>query len=351
MASAWSSSTVPGATSRERSKRFEQASGDGGFVDRPFVLHYLAAAHRAQGYEALALAEAKPAEAATHKTTATQRFTEAAKFFGEATAALQNASKAAEAAAKAAADAPKPDPAKPAAAPADANAPSPAFLLEWSARSRCDQAEMLLRTDKLAECRDVTKPFLDDPALAASKYNKQGLYLNGYAMYLLKDYASAGRSLAGVAPFDEPVVGPHSRYLLARTHHLAGDREEAAAHYQAVVDAADQMQKAAQQALQNPETLGRQPRRAPALRNAREKRPRLRPRRAVPLGRPPLRAPPVPRGGRTIQRLRHEVPAVADGSRSPPPAGLLPGRAEAVRRSPEEPAAPHRRRACSPTAR
>ena len=104
---------------------------------------------------------------------------------------------------------------------------------------------MLLRTDKLAECRDLTKPLVEDKTLAANRYRPQALYLNGYAHFLLKDYPSAGRSLAQLAPFADPVVGHHTRYLLARSHHLASEREEAAAHYQAVMESYKKAQKAA----------------------------------------------------------------------------------------------------------
>lgn len=238
-----------------------QAAGDGGFVERPFVLHYLGAAHRAQGHEATQLAEAKPAEAPQHRQAAAQRYTEAAKWFGDATAAFLASAKVAEAKLKEAPEAkpaepPKPDPTKPPPPAVNPALSNPTLLTEWSARSRCDQAEMLLRTDKLAEAREATKPFLEDKTLAPSRYRPQGLYLNGSAQFQLKDYAAAGRALAELAPFNDPVVGVHSRYLLARTHHVLGEREEALEHYQAVVAGHEARVKFAQNALQNPQLNG-----------------------------------------------------------------------------------------------
>src|SRR6185369_4499212 len=104
----------------------------------------------------------------------------------------------------------KPDPNKPAVPVPNPALANQTLLNEWAARSRCDHAEMLLRTDKIAECRDLTKPFVEDKALAPSRYRHQGLYLHGYAQFLLKDYVSAGKALAELAPFNDPVVGIHS---------------------------------------------------------------------------------------------------------------------------------------------
>ena len=45
----------------------------------------------------------------------------------------------------------------------------------------------------------------------------------------------AVRSLSTLAPFDQGEIGIHAQYLLARTHHLAGERPEAATGYQGLV--------------------------------------------------------------------------------------------------------------------
>ena len=124
-----------------------QAAGDGGFVERPFVLHYLGAAHRAQGHEATQLAETKPNEAPQHRQAAAQRYTEAAKWFGDATTAFVASAKAAEAKLKEAPEAkpaepPKPDPTKPSLPAVNPALSNPARPAEWSARARGAQAEM-----------------------------------------------------------------------------------------------------------------------------------------------------------------------------------------------------------------
>ena len=38
-----------------------------------------------------------------------------------------------------------------------------------------------------------------------------------------------------LAPFQQPDFGPHARYLLARTHHLADEKAEAALHYEGAI--------------------------------------------------------------------------------------------------------------------
>src|SRR5262249_19217382 len=53
------------------------------------------------------------------------------------------------------------------------------------------------------------------------------------------EHFQAGRSLTQLAPFDDPVYGTHSRYLLARVYHLdkkTNQRENARLHYQGVVN-------------------------------------------------------------------------------------------------------------------
>jgi hypothetical protein len=89
--------------------------------ERPHVLYYTGLARRGLGVQALAQAVARPGEAPNLKATAQQHFADAEKQFGEAGNAF---------AARA-----KPDP----------NAKEAALDREWAARSRCDQAEMLLR--------------------------------------------------------------------------------------------------------------------------------------------------------------------------------------------------------------
>ncbi|MCS6977294.1 MAG: tetratricopeptide repeat protein [Gemmatales bacterium] len=209
-----------------------QLAGVQDFADRPLVLHYLGYAHRGLGLEALAQAAAKPNEAPQHQATAKQRFEQAAGFFAQAVQAFEARAKA------------RPQ-----------NDPKIVEDWEWSARCRCDQAEMLLRVGKPKEAQAAVEPFLGDPIFSKSRYLSLALYHHGHAAFLQKDYATAMRSLSCLAPFNEPVIGLHVRYLLARTHHLAGENPEAVSHYEAVLNGHEEQKKAAAQALQNPATF------------------------------------------------------------------------------------------------
>lgn len=231
---------VPQKDYRAAIDALNQVVGVADFSERPLALYYLALSYRGVGHEALALAAAKPQEAAQHRNTANQNFTQAAKFFADARTAFEQRAKS-----------PQP------AAPVDAN--ELPLDVEWAARARCDEAEMLLRLDKPKEAQQLSEPFAADPALAKSRYRATGLYYHGQASFALQDYLAAGRSLSQLAPFDDPVFGVHAQYLLARTHHLAEERAEATALYEAVLAGYERQKAAAQQALQNAAALQSNP--------------------------------------------------------------------------------------------
>src|SRR5665213_807013 len=201
-------------------------------ADRPLVLYNWGMALRGLGNRATADAVAKPNEAETLRRTAAQNYEEAAKQFSAARTAFdQRVTEAAPA----------------------ANAPLSTDQ-EWSARTRCDAGEMMLRLGKFKEALDVSKGFEADPILSKSRYRALGLYHIGYAQFALRNYLSAGRSLSQLAPFQQD-FGVHARYLLGRVHHLSDERPEAAAQYKAVVEEYEARKKAAQQLLQNPAAL------------------------------------------------------------------------------------------------
>lgn len=195
--------------------------------EHPFVLYYLGLARRGLGAQALAQARAKPQQADQHRNTARQRFEEASKHFAAAVAAFTERMAKTD--------------------------KEPPIELEWAARARCDQAEMLLRAGKAKEARTVAEPFLKDAPLRKSRYRGLGLYYHGFACFLLKDNLAAGRSLSLLTPFSDPIFGTHARYLLARVHHAADERQEASAHYQGVLADHAKQKKAAEEALRHPE--------------------------------------------------------------------------------------------------
>lgn len=202
----------------------------------PFVLYYLGLSQRGLGTQALAQASAKPQEANHHRGIAQQRFEEASKQFASAAGAFSERI-------------PKTD--KP---------PKEAPLeLEWAARSRCDHAEMLLRLHKAAEARTTTEPFLSDKAMGSTRSRALGLYYHGFSWFLVKDYLAAGRSLNLLTPFDDPVFGTHARYLLARVHHAAGERAEAALHYEKVLADHEKQKQAANELLKQPDRFKNDP--------------------------------------------------------------------------------------------
>ena len=183
------------------------------FSDRPLALYYLAVSNRGLGLRARGDAGAP-------------KFTEAARLFGKAGDVFTER--------KAEGDA------------------------EWAARSRCDQAEMSLRINKVKEARAAVEPFVKDPAYIASKSRPLGLYYHGFASFLLSDIPAAGKSLGLVAPFDQP-FGLHARYVLGRVHHASDEKAEAAQAFDAVLAGYDKQKKDAIEALKQPERFKNDP--------------------------------------------------------------------------------------------
>jgi TolA-binding protein len=209
-------------------EQLQPLANDDKFPDHIRAVYFLGLAKRGLGIKELMLA--KPQDLAQRRTAARQRFDEAAKLF-------ESARK------KWVAKAGKWDP-KAKTLPAD---------LEWAARARCDQAEMLLRQAKAKDARTAARAFLKTAPWSKSRYRGLGLYYHGYASFLLKDYQAAGKSLNLLSPFTSSVYASHARYLLARTHHLQGERAEAAEHYAGVLTDYDKFKKDAVEALKQPD--------------------------------------------------------------------------------------------------
>src|SRR5262249_7233168 len=118
---------------------------------------------------------------------------------------------------------------------------------------------MQLRTGKAKEARDTAAPFVEDRLLARSRYRTLGLYGHGYACFLLNDLPAAGRSLGLLAPFADPVFGPHAGYLRARRQHLEGERRQARRGYEGVLAGYAAQKAAAAEALKQPERFKNDP--------------------------------------------------------------------------------------------
>ncbi len=202
-----------------------QPASDPTFPDRPLALYYLATSYRGLGHKEIGEGVARPNEMPQRQQAAHGRFNEAVKFFTQAREGFEKK------------------------APADA---------EWVARTRCDQAEIELRLNKIKEARATAEVFARDPALAKSQYRPLGLYYHGVACFLLNDIPAAGKSLGQLAPFDQP-FGPHARYLMGRIHAAQDERAEAAAAFDAVLAGYDKQKKDAIEALKQPDRFKSDP--------------------------------------------------------------------------------------------
>jgi TolA-binding protein len=212
-------------------EQLQALSGNKTFSEYPFVLYYFGLAKRGQGSKAVELAQAKPNEAAAQRGTARGRFEEASKLFADAAAAFSERGKNAR---------------------AEKGLP---LDLEWEARSRCDQAEMLLRLHRAKEAKAAVAFFTADKKWQSSRYLSLGVYYHGFACFLLGEMLPAGKSLARHSVLGDEVFGTHARYLLARVHHLNAkhnEREEARTHYQGVLDDHAAAKKTAQDRLRQP---------------------------------------------------------------------------------------------------
>jgi cellulose synthase operon protein C len=214
----------------------QQIAGNKDLPEHASALYHLGLALRGLGLAELAQADAKPQEAPQRRAAANQRFDEAGRQFAAAVAAYT-------------AKAPK----------VPAGAKQLPLEWEWAARARCEQAETQLRLLKAREAQATAAPFLKDPVLARSRYRDLGRYYHGFASFLLKDYPRAEKTLTLLAPFADPAFGTHARYLLARAHHLADERAEAALHYEGVRADYERNKKAAAEALKRPDLLAKDP--------------------------------------------------------------------------------------------
>lgn len=125
------------------------------FSERAMATYYAGVAHRGLGLNDLALADAKPAEAAKYGDSALGHFGNALPLFSSAVTALlarlDN--------------------------PADGDKLT--VDAEWIARARCDLAEMQIRVGKFKEAQASAAPFVADPLWTKSRYKNLGRYYQG----------------------------------------------------------------------------------------------------------------------------------------------------------------------------
>jgi hypothetical protein len=185
-------------------------AGDKSFPQQALAAYHLAHSYRSQGMSELANASGEANEIRKNQETANGRFDKALAAFAQALPLFRAAAK---------------EPGGKELTPA----------WEAVARVHCDVAELQLRVNKPKEARTASEPFLKDPVLSRSRHRDFGRYLNASAAFHLGDMPAAQKTLTMLAPFASPDFGPHARYLLARTHHLAGERTDAFAQYEAAI--------------------------------------------------------------------------------------------------------------------
>lgn len=217
---------------------FNTVVGDKNFAERPRALYYLGLSRRGQGTQALQQALAKPAEANGLRDQARQRFEDAARQFALAAEAFTERTKTDK---------------------------DDKTLSDWLLRSRCDQAEMLLRLKKPKEARAALALLDGDDAKTwqANVFGPQAMYLAGFADFLQGNDTAAGKLLSREVVLNDDLFGTHATYLLARVHHrntAANERDDARIRYQAVLSGYEAAKKKATDALrtpQSPETKAR----------------------------------------------------------------------------------------------
>jgi len=215
---------TPGRDYAKIVPHLEAAGDDAKFADRAGSLYWCGVAQR----EA---ARALPAESAARLEQAIRRFGEAAKAYqGQIGAWTDKGEKDLPAA------------------------------LEGAIRCGADQLEALLAAGKTKEAAELAGGLSKQPWMARSRWRETVGYVTGCAFFASDDLFAAARALVRLAPFEQPLVGPHARYLLARIHHLSGDLTEASEHYGAVPTLYDKQVAAAREAIKaNAPALNEQP--------------------------------------------------------------------------------------------
>lgn len=215
---------LPDRNFQKALEAFAPVAVDAKFPDQPLALYHVGVCQRGLGQKELSEGIARPNELPNRMNNANAKFTEAARSFAAARDAF------------------------------DKQAPGS----EWSARARCDAAEMELRLNKSKEARATVEPFVKDAALAKSKFRPLGLYYHGTASFLLNDVPAAAKSLGQLKPFDQP-YGPHAHYLRGRIHSAQGENAEAAVAFDAVIAEYAKQKAAAVEALKQPDRFKNDP--------------------------------------------------------------------------------------------
>ncbi|QEL13808.1 tetratricopeptide repeat protein [Limnoglobus roseus] len=188
-----------------------QAAGDGGFSEKGLVLYHLAVAQRMIGLKEVLKPDGDPKAAMPKFEDALRRFNEAGGWFAGK----------------------KDD--------------------DWTVRCKCDVAEIQMRMGRLKDARHTLEAITKEPEFAKNKHRPLALYYYGLASFADRDYPAAGRTLNQLAPFTDPAVGLHARYLVGRVLHLSGETAEASVHYDTVLAEFEKQKKDAAGQLKQPD--------------------------------------------------------------------------------------------------
>ncbi|HEY1190831.1 MAG TPA: tetratricopeptide repeat protein [Gemmata sp.] len=216
---------LPDRNYQKAFEAFNPPAGDAKFEDQGLALYHAGVCQRGLGQKELAEGAARPNEMPQRTQNANAKFDAAVKLFARARDVF------------------------------DKKAPPE---VEWSARAKCDIAEMELRLGKTKEAKATVEPFVKGAELAKSKFRPLALYYHGTASFLLNDIPNAAKSLGQLAPFDQP-FGPHARYLMGRVHAAQSENAEAAGAFDAVIGEYAKQKAAAVEALKQPDKFKTDP--------------------------------------------------------------------------------------------
>jgi TolA-binding protein len=220
---------------RNYEKAFDQfvnVANNAALPESPYAQYFAGLAQRNLALNDLAQAVAKPNEAQQFQQKAATRFNEAAQRFSLATKAFTEK------------------------LPKEGNQ-GPEFA--WAGRARADLAEIELRQGKFKEAKATSEPFLKDKLWESNPYRKLGVFHHGVATFQLKEYIAAGRALELLAPYDDPYMGLHARFLMGRVLHETNNKNGAAEYYQATLAAFEKAKKDAIELLKQPDRFRNAP--------------------------------------------------------------------------------------------
>jgi TolA-binding protein/tetratricopeptide (TPR) repeat protein len=121
----------------------------------------------------------------------------------------------------------------------------PEARLDRERQARLDLADALLLLGRAGEAATVLTPLLDE---APGRWRRPALYLTALARWKEGKLLEAGGLLSRLAPFGSGAGELHAAYLLGRIHHRLGERPEALALYERVIQGHEESRRRPEEA-------------------------------------------------------------------------------------------------------